>query len=50
MGFPSGSAIKNLLAKAGNVGLILESGRFPGEGNDNPFQYSYPENPMDRGA
>ena len=21
-----------------------------GEGNGNPFQYSYPENPMDRGA
>ena len=22
----------------------------PGEGNDNPLQYSCPENPMDRGA
>jgi len=25
-------------------------GRSPGEGNDNPFQYSCLENPMDRGA
>ena len=26
------------------------SGRSPGGGNDNPFQYSCLENPMDRGA
>ena len=26
------------------------SGRSPGEGNDNPFQYSCLENPMDGGA
>ena len=26
------------------------SGRFPGEGNDNPLQCSFLENPMDRGA
>ena len=25
-------------------------GRFPGEGNGNPLQYSCLENPMDRGA
>ena len=25
-------------------------GRFPGEGNGNPLQYSYLENPMDKGA
>ena len=24
--------------------------QFPGEGNGNPFQYSYLENPMDSGA
>ena len=29
---------------------ILGSGRFPGEGNGNPGQYSCPENPKDRGA
>ena len=25
-------------------------GRSPGEGHDNPLQYSFLENPMDRGA
>ena len=29
---------------------ILGSGKSPGEGNDNPLQYSYLENSMDRGA
>ena len=28
----------------------LSLGRFPGEGNGNPFQYSFLGNPMDRGA
>ena len=31
-------------------GSIPESGRSPGEGNCNPFQYSCLENPMDGGA
>ena len=35
---------------AGDLGLIPGSGRFPGEGNGNPFQYSCLENPMDGGA
>ena len=35
---------------AGDVGSIPGSGRSPGEGNGNPFQYSCLENPMDRGA
>jgi len=30
--------------------LIPGSGRSPGEGNGNPFQYSCLENPMDREA
>ena len=30
--------------------MIPESGRCPGEGNDNPLQYSYLGNPMDRRA
>ena len=30
--------------------MIPGSGRFPGEGNANPVQYSCLENPMDRGA
>ena len=50
LGFPGGSVIKNLPAKAGGVGLILESGRNPGGGNGNPLQYSCWENPMGRGA
>ena len=47
---PLGSEVKNLPAKAGDMGLIPGSGRFPGEGNGRPFQYSCLENPMDRGA
>ena len=35
---------------AGDMGSIPGSGRSPGEGNDNPLQYSCLENPMDRGA
>ena len=36
--------------QAGDGGLIPGSGRSPGGGNVNPFQYSCLENPMDRGA
>ena len=32
------------------MGLICGLGRFPGEGNGNPLQYSCLGNPMDRGA
>ena len=49
-GFPGGSVVKNLPANAGDVGLIPGSGRSPGEGNGNPFQYSCLGNAMDRGA
>ena len=41
---------KNISAKAGDAGSIPGLGRFLGEGNGNPFQYSYLENPLDRGA
>ena len=34
----------------GDAGSIPGSGRSPGEGNDNPLQYSCLGNPMDRGA
>ena len=37
-------------ANAGDMGLILGSGRSPGEGHGNPLQYSCLENPMNRGA
>ena len=48
-----GSVVKNLPASIGDkgdMGSILGSGRSPGEGNGNPLQYSYLENPPDRGA
>ena len=38
-GFPGGSVVKNLPTNAGDVGLIPESGRSPGEENGNPLQY-----------
>ena len=34
----------------GNAGSIPGLGRSPGEGHDNPLQYSRLEKPMDRGA
>ena len=40
--------VKNLPANAGEAGLISELGRSPGGGNDNSFQYSCLENPMDK--
>ena len=45
--------VKNLPANAGEAkdrGVIPALGRSPGEGNGNPLQYSYLENPMGRGA
>ena len=45
--------VKNPPASAGDIGdagSISGSGRFPGEGNDNPLQCSCLENPMDRGV
>ena len=48
--FPCGSAVKDPPANAGDAGLIPGLGRFLGEGNNNPVQYSYLENPMDRRA
>ena len=45
--------VKNLSANAGNAGdvdSIPGSGRSPGGGQGNPLQYSYLENPTDRGA
>ena len=49
-GFLGDSVVKNLPANAGDTGSLPGSGRSPGEGNGNPFQYSCLENPMDRGA
>ena len=41
---------KNSSANARDAGLTPGSGRFPGEGNGNPVQYSCLENPMNRGG
>ena len=49
-GFPGGAVVKESTSQAGDVGLIPEWGRSPGEGNGNPLQYSCLENAMDRGA
>ena len=49
-GFPGGSEDKVSACNAGDLGSIPGLGRSPGEGNDNPLQYSCLENPMDRGA
>ena len=48
--FPGGSVVKDPPANEEDAGLILGSGRSPGEGNGNPLQYSCLENSMDRGA
>ena len=47
--FPHSSVGKDSVCNAGDLGLIPGSGRFPGEGNGNPFQYSCLENSIDRG-
>ena len=52
-GFPGGTVVKNLPAKARDTGLagqVSGSGRLPGEGTGNPLQHSRLGNPMDRGA
>ena len=36
--------VKNPPSNAGDMGSIPESRRFPGEGNENPLQYSCLEN------
>ena len=46
-GFSDG---KESTCNAGDLGLILGSGRSLGEGNGNPLQPSCLGNPMDRGA
>ena len=50
MGFPGGSNSKESVCNAGDLGLIPELGKSPGEGNGYPLQYSRLEHPIDRGA
>ena len=47
--FPGGSEVKESACSAGDLGLIPGLGKSPGEGNGNPLQYSYLENPVDGG-
>ena len=49
-GFPHSSDGKESACNAGDLGSIPGLGRFPGEGNGNPFQYSCLGNPRDRGT
>ena len=52
-GFLGGSVGKEPTCNSGDtgdMGSILGSGRFPGEGHGYPLQYSCLENSMDRGA
>jgi len=48
--FPGGSEGKASACNSGDTDSIPGSGRSPGEGKGNPFQYSYLENPIDGGA
>ena len=54
LGFPGGTSGKEpgcqCRLEVTDVGLIPGSGRSPGGGHGNPFQYSCLENPVDRGA
>ena len=47
-GFPGGSGVKNLPAKAEDTGSMSNSERSPKEGHGNPIWYSCLGNPMDR--
>ena len=49
-GFPGDADGKESVCHVGDLGLIPESGRSPGEGTGNPLQYSCLENLMDRGT
>ena len=48
--FPGGSEVKVSAWNTGDQDSIPGSGRYPGEGNGNPLQYSCLENPMEGGA
>ena len=50
MGFPDDSDSKESACNVGDLGLIPGLGRFPGEGNGNPLQYSCLENPHGQGS
>ena len=45
--FPDGSEGQASAYNVGDLGLIPGLGRSSGEGNSNPLQYSFLENPVD---
>ena len=49
LGYPGGSDGKESACNAGYQGLIPGLGKSSGGGHGNPLQYSWLENPMDRG-
>ena len=49
-GFLGGSESEESACNAGDLGSIPGIGKSPAERNDNPLQYSWMENSMDRGA
>ena len=48
--FQVAQMVKNPSANAGDTGLIPGLGKSPGGRHGNPLQYSFLENPTDRGA
>ena len=50
LGLPGNSDSKESACTAGDLGSIPGSERSAGEGNGNPLQYSWLENPMDGGT
>ena len=50
LGFLYSSIGKASACNTGDLGSVPGLGSSPGEGNDNPLQYSYLENPMKRGV
>ena len=49
-GFPGGSEVIVSACNAGDLGSTPGLGRYPGEGNGNPLQYSCLEDSIDREA
>ena len=50
LGFPGNSDGEESTCNVGDPGSVPGLGRSPGEGNDNPLQYSCLENSMNREA
>ena len=50
MSFLGSSTGKESACNTGDLGLFPGLGRSPGGGHGNPLQYSFLENPMDRGT